>query len=382
MADIERRSRGRQIDGDLADWWIRGWQGLREEYNKYKEGMSQPEAYSLRDVLAYRARNDPIANRFAFAMGTGDIAGKGIRAYHGSPHDFDQFSMSKIGAGEGAQAYGHGLYFAEKEGVARSYRDALKWKGSDWNDPQFVAGQAIDFAKGDRESALTSLKTSRRAQIKQMGRVNPEVEGAIELLESGAEITGQPRGPGRMYEVNIKADREQFLDWDKPLSQQSEAVRKALAKVGIEGTDPAAMSAYDDALLAALDGTAPAGSLPKAPVDPQGAEIVRRLQGRGGSTWLDPNERADISAMNALREAGIPGIKYLDQGSRGAGDGTRNYVVFDDALVEILRKYGIAGLLGGGAAAGIMAPGDAEAAQRDRAQAIVDDFIKRNFPGP
>jgi len=33
--------------------------------------------------------------------------------------------LSKIGTGEGAQAYGHGLYFAENEGVARSYRDAL-----------------------------------------------------------------------------------------------------------------------------------------------------------------------------------------------------------------------------------------------------------------
>jgi len=28
----------------------------------------------------------------------------GIRAYHGSPHDFDRFDMSKIGTGEGAQA--------------------------------------------------------------------------------------------------------------------------------------------------------------------------------------------------------------------------------------------------------------------------------------
>ena len=37
---------------------------------------------------------------------------------------------------------------------------------------------------------------------------------------------------------------------------------------------------------------------------------------------------------------GIPGIKYLDAGSRSAGDGSRNYVVFDDKLVEIVKKYG------------------------------------------
>jgi hypothetical protein len=48
-----------------------------------------------------------------------------IVAYHGSPHDFEKFDATKIGTGEGAQAYGHGLYFAESEGVAHSYRDTL-----------------------------------------------------------------------------------------------------------------------------------------------------------------------------------------------------------------------------------------------------------------
>jgi hypothetical protein len=45
-----------------------------------------------------------------------------MKAFHGSPHDFDKFSMDAIGTGEGAQAYGHGLYFAESEDVARGYR--------------------------------------------------------------------------------------------------------------------------------------------------------------------------------------------------------------------------------------------------------------------
>ena len=50
---------------------------------------------------------------------------EGILAYHGSPHDFDKFSTSAIGTGEGAQVYGRGLYFAQKKGVAQSYRDSL-----------------------------------------------------------------------------------------------------------------------------------------------------------------------------------------------------------------------------------------------------------------
>src|SRR5687767_3158774 len=36
-----------------------------------------------------------------------------MTVFHGSPHKFDKFDMSKVGTGEGAQAYGHGLYFAE-----------------------------------------------------------------------------------------------------------------------------------------------------------------------------------------------------------------------------------------------------------------------------
>ena len=41
-----------------------------------------------------------------------------------------------------------------------------------------------------------------------------------------------------------------------------------------------------------------------------------------------------------LRDAGIPGIRYLDGGSRGAGQGTSNYVVFDSDLTEILKRNG------------------------------------------
>lgn len=49
-----------------------------------------------------------------------------------------------------------------------------------------------------------------------------------------------------------------------------------------------------------------------------------------------------------LQQAGIPGIKYLDEVSRGAGKGTRNYVVFDDKLIDIVRKFGIAGAVSAG----------------------------------
>ena len=57
-----------------------------------------------------------------------------------------------------------------------------------------------------------------------------------------------------------------------------------------------------------------------------------------------------FAATARLREAGIPGIRYLDQGSRGGGAGTSNYVLFRDDIIDILKKYGIAGGVGGGLA--------------------------------
>jgi hypothetical protein len=45
-------------------------------------------------------------------------------------------------------------------------------------------------------------------------------------------------------------------------------------------------------------------------------------------------------AANYLRESGIPGIRYLDQGSRAGGEGTRNIVVFpgEEQNVKILSR--------------------------------------------
>lgn len=45
--------------------------------------------------------------------------------WHGSPHGFDKFSLNKIGTGEGAQAYGYGLYFSSKKEIAEYYAKEL-----------------------------------------------------------------------------------------------------------------------------------------------------------------------------------------------------------------------------------------------------------------
>ena len=90
----------------------------------------------------------------------------GITAWHGSPHKFDKFDMSKIGTGEGAQAYGHGLYFADSPDVARSY---LKANGS---------GNDLTVTLGGKDIAWGNQLTDD--QLK-----------AISLLEWGMKDAGQ-----------------------------------------------------------------------------------------------------------------------------------------------------------------------------------------------
>jgi len=248
-------------------------------------------------------------------------AGVGIRAYHGSPHDFDKFDMSRIGTGEGAQAYGHGLYFAENPAVAADYKRKLAYQAS-LNGADRFDEQALKYVH--THGGLEQARAAVDAEIKQWAS-NPSTVAYLQELKKAIR---EPN-PGRMYEVNINARPDQFLDWDKPLSGQPDILNRLNSS----------------------------GSL-RSSQDPASLAIHRAQRNRynaadlflGGQGELGPLGPAEVSSK--LREAGIPGIKYLDQGSRAAGDGSSNYVVFDDKIIDILKKYGIAGMgmLGMGAA--------------------------------
>jgi hypothetical protein len=184
----------------------------------------------------------------------------------------------------------------------------------------------------------------------------------IEDLRNEAWRIGkdQPKSAGRMYEVNINADPDHFLDWDKPLSQQSERVRGAVTNVlpqeVLEGASASKHQHRIDVIQSGLNqGIDPQGYKPLT--QQRRAELkneLTRLKQDGPA--VDPADYKllgnqalrDIGVLNSpevaskLRDQGIPGIRYLDQGSRTAGEGSRNYVVFDDKIVDIVRKYGIA----------------------------------------
>ena len=106
----------------------------------------------------------------------------GIKAYHGSPHSFDQFSMDKIGTGEGAQAYGHGLYFAENEGVATGYRNQL-------SSPD---GFAVTATPDAHRAHLSTLQETAKAVGEGVGQNSDEFRAAmVQHLRNAPDDIGQ-----------------------------------------------------------------------------------------------------------------------------------------------------------------------------------------------
>jgi len=322
----------------------------------------------------------------ALAVGAAMKAPRGIRAFHGSPHHFDKFSLDKIGTGEGAQMYGRGLYFAENEDVAKEYkrmlspysysvkgdeyqinprdlypayfekqlRGAFKEKninaGDDLVDEAIIAIQEgvlknkppMEIFKGRKKEVLDDLQKDieqatgpeyikRTSEFKvQLAKEYDEIEDVLSSLD----LQVSPQG-GAMYEVSIAADPEMMLDWQKPYKDQSEAVKKAIDEVGYKPDDE------------------------RTPGFLIHQRIVQDYSDMDSFENPYANPKAD--AANVLLEAGIPGIKYLDAGSRGVGlkDATSNYVVFDDATIEIMRKYGLlAPLVGAGTVAAVSDMGE------------------------
>ena len=306
-----------------------------------------------------------------------------VKAYHGSPHDFEAFDISKVGTGEGAQAYGHGLYFAENPKVAGQYRAALSDLSLSINGkritttPGSVADGALawvqDAAAGHHDDpigqAITDLKDMIATHEGGPSVARPRYGPMIRQLEGWQSAGAKLTPGGALYHVHINAEPHEFLQWDKPLSEQSPQVQAALQRVGIDvspasrvpstkeaqrlfGSERVARLAADDigtreilrqGFARARDGDEAAfaewfrrhGKLisPGRRLDPLGSEIYQDMQisgsgGRGGS----------VEASAALNRAGIRGIRYLDQGSRGTGVGTHNYVLFDPSLAQIVEK--------------------------------------------
>lgn len=266
----------------------------------------QPFKVTDRNALGQVAEN-MLAGPLGFAPA-------GITAWHGSPHIFDKFDSSKIGSGEGAQAYGRGLYLAESPKVAASYNTSYYRRPYDENDPYYFAKQVLDeWSGGSVREALSALtEIARKAPTKRN-------KMALGALRHNVDLDKVLNGESYLYKVDLPDDAiAKMLDWDKAMSQQAESVRTAARDLGL-------------------------------PVTATGRDVYNALtqQARDMAIMRGQNTQPTLGASQAgasadLRELGIPGIRYLDGGSRSAGGGTSNFVVFpgEENILSILERNG------------------------------------------
>lgn len=273
------------------------------------------------------------------------------------------------------QAYGYGLYFAGNEAVADGYRAALAGK----YPPILIGDQPVEEAI----AALPGIDDRLRSRYiaRELPRVASRVYGMTDLDDSlirqatlfrmreAAEEGEMPflgpehldalllgRGmrlgkrPGHMYEVEIDYPEEALLDWDRPIGAEIAARMPPEVRRNVEleiGGRRAPQFPGGDALPLASGEV-----LYRAAGRIAGAEPKPGL----GSVLNTINDSVTDQSLAARRmfDAGIPGIRYLDQRSRSAGEGTRNYVMFPgtEDRIRILRKYGLLAPMGAGAMGG------------------------------
>jgi hypothetical protein len=291
---------------------------------------------AMADVIAGRPTN--AAEMLGIAADHDPRIAESFDAWHGSPHDFDRFDADKFGTGEGAQAYGHGLYFAENEKVARSYQRATSDKAfvnkvaelyDEGHSPDDAWAEIMDNWKDftpAEQRLMTALEKDDWLGFDYPHQAVSAALRDIKAFDVSPETAAAARAVGNMYRVKIAANHEHFLDWDKSIEEQSGHMRDALLN-------------HPDPMIA--------GTFAKHGHDVGQAytRIAVHLGNRSGQSFDSAirgegyAERQGM-ASKALADAGIPGIKYLDQGSRDRGAGTRNFVVFDDKHIEITHKNG------------------------------------------
>jgi len=345
--------------------------------------LNQLTAGAAQERDIYGPKSQQLANMIADAYNP-----MGMMVYHGSPAKFSRFDPTKIGSGEGAQAYGYGHYVAQNPAVAKEYRTVL-------SEPElFVKGRQIKTAAGSNmDTAKAWLQDSF-----EMGAKNPyadaikkvsnaplkDKQGVIDALRKLENRGVQMQKGGFEYEIDLPDEQiAKMLDWDKPLSKQKDVMAalnnvaennvKAKVRNEIEnqirtsGVLPVDQTGddYMSLLFGQSEETiAKANQMLKQLADEQMAKIdfaplvKSELEGMKPPTmtWdatgkefyeMLAQRRGSPEAASALfREQGIPGIRYLDEGSRGRGEGTSNFVVFpgNEDLLTILKRNG--GLLG------------------------------------
>lgn len=231
--------------------------------------------------------------------------------YHGSPHRFDKFKETAIGTGEGAQAYGHGLYFTEDRGVAEWYKSQLEVGGTQF--PRNIVNLMDKYNMFGFDTTAQAISAFRK---------DPEwhktwdLDNETDIATINEYISGKKKG-GQVFEV--KLPKGLWMDMASTLdsvpAEVLEDLRTSLNSIG-------------------------GGYFTE---DYDVTEVTDRFR-RGdklvtdfvtiGQLLYPLNDKAHQELAVQLAAKGYNGITYI-----GLESGKRNFVVFSEDDAKIVQTF-------------------------------------------
>jgi hypothetical protein len=260
----------------------------------------------------------------------------GMTTWHGSPHIFQKFDLSKLGTGEGAQAYGSGMYVAQNPSVAKGYQDTLAYKAFDLQPEAQKLG--LDLPAGTRGEFMRQVQANKPPEVLARQLQNANIAARDLPQEKLTELfkAYQEKGGGNLYKVDVPDTHiRRMLDWDAPIKEQPIVVRKLAKSLGLDMND--------------LGGDL----LAKVGKDESGRKIMQDA-GIRGVKYLDEKSRFSPHEVS-LTVRGKPyasnqfatkeqAQRYADEKKAEGFDatyknvGTKNFVVFDPSHMKIIER--------------------------------------------
>lgn len=380
IQDIEGFARGSNLEeGRSLDDYMRSageiesrnvekrilWDGERRESKPFNDTLEFPGEAIVSFSIA-SAQEQGLFHDGHFEAGNAVITEPGvtfsIAALHASPHSFRKFDTAFMGKGEGNQAYGWGLYFAQNPEVNRNYmnwfaQDNATWKFGDVETSDMeVMHQALDDrllpkdalpevkedasdmiwtvlgdlsdARGD-EGKIEAIKKELREDIQhsmeygrtyhqtleKMVQLHGVYRSLIDLLD---EIEVRPGMPSN-YKVELNVEDSELLGWDyvdetvlallkdSPVEEVRYALERAERRADYRGENVSGKDVYQELFDAFWDGE--------------------------DGTKQEAQKAASVSLLSS----DIKGIKYADGYTRNKAEEeqTYNYVIFDGNDIKI-----------------------------------------------
>ena len=300
-------------------------------------------------------------------------------AWHGSPYDFDEFDLGGIGGGLGHQAFGWGLYFAEKRNVAENYKVERKSKNeftlNGKNLPDEYAPVINQIFGGinvenNKETLLKRLVSHREDEQDSLNRVTKnlnELDGIVEFITQNSKFTisklptlvdskFERMATVMLNDAKAKAKADNKRVNKEYLLDAIDEERKKYNKHYIFYNDIVSKISYLIDNINNFEVTS--GSKPtlynveipdvdtmldySKPINEQSEYVLDKIKqlnptdtdmtGKEFYNSLSEILGSDKNASLKLNELGVKGIKY----KHGL---THNFVVFDDKSIQIIEKY-------------------------------------------